>query len=114
MKKSLFVFTAFLILICLSCKQKTDITKEKEAVLKVIQEEGDAYAVNDLNRVYATQIQDATSARLADSIIYKGWSQIKDLYNSYIEQNKNQTDFQNPKNLKENAVIKVVGNCAWV
>ncbi len=116
MKKSLFVFTALIFVICISCEQKTDITKEKEAVLKVVQEEGDAYAVFDLNRIYAIHIQDETATRLADSTIYKGWDKIKALYNSYVEGNKMETDFKNPRNIKENAVVKVTGsgNGAWV
>lgn len=118
MKKSLFVLSALIFLTCFSCKEKIDVGKEKEAILKVLHEEGDAFAVNDLKRVCAVHIQDSTATRLeqgSDSYkIYTGWNDIKKLYESYIKGNSTDSSWKNPKNLKENIIIKVVGNSAWV
>jgi hypothetical protein len=117
MKKSLFVFTALIFLACISCKQKIDISKEKEAVLKVLREEGDAYVVSDMKRIAAIHIQDSIDTRLAqgpDSYkIYKGWNEIQKMYENDIKI-KPDTSLKNPKNLKENIIVKVVGNSAWV
>ena len=118
MKKSLLVLFVLIFLTCLSCKEKIDIVKEKEAILKVLQEEGDAFAVNDLKRIFIVHIQDNTATRLeqgSDSYkIYAGWDEIKKLYESYIKGNSADSAWKNPKNLKKNIVIKVVGNSAWV
>jgi|WetSurSiteA1Bulk_404760.scaffolds.fasta_scaffold23930_2 hypothetical protein len=118
MKKSLFVVLALIFLTCISCKEKIDIEKEKEAVLKVLHEEGDAYAINDLKRVFAVHLQDNTATRLEqgpDSYnIYKGWDEIKKLYESYTERNLADTSYKNSQNLKRNIIIKVVENSAWL
>jgi hypothetical protein len=118
MKKSLFVVLALIFLTCISCKEKIDIEKEKEAIIKVLQEEGDAFAVNDLNRVFAVHLQDNTATRLEqgpDSYnIYKGWNEIKKLYESYTERNLADTSYKNSQNLKGNIIIKVIENSAWL
>jgi hypothetical protein len=99
-------------------KEKVDVTKEKEAILKVLKEEGDAFAVNDFKRIAAVHIGDNTATRLeqgSDSYkIYKGWDEIKKLYDSYIKANTTDSSWKSPKNLKENIIIKVFGNSAWV
>ena len=114
MKKPLFVLSAVILLTCISCKEKIDVAKEKEAVLKVLQEEGDAFAANDLNRLSAIYIQDSTQTRVTSSTIYKGWTEVKKLYEGYIKYNSTDSSWVNPKNIKENVIIKVAGNSAWV
>jgi len=118
MKRSLFVLSALIFLICISCKENIDIAKEKEAILKVLQEEGDAYAASDLKRISAVHIQDSTATRLgqgSDSYkIYKGWNDIKKLYEDNLKIHSTDSSLKNPQNLKENLIIKVVGNSAWV
>jgi len=114
MKRPLFVLSALIFLTCLSCKEKIDVAKEKEAVLKVIQEEGDAFAANDLGRLSALYIQDSTQTRYGSSTIYKGWTEIKKLYEEYIKFNSTDSSWVNPKNIKENIIIKIAGNSAWV
>lgn len=118
MKKLIYVFFAVILLAGTSCKQKIDVTKEKEAVLKVLQEEGDAFAVSDLNRVLAVNIQDSTATRLVQGYggnkIYSGWEEIKKMYEGYFKNFAANSSLKNPKNLKENIIMKVVGNSAWV
>ena len=88
MKKLLFGVSALIFLTLISCEEKIDVAKEKEAVLKVLQEEGDAFAANNLNRISAIHIQDSTLTRLEQGVnsltIYKGWTDIKKLYENYI------------------------------
>lgn len=118
MKKILFVCSALIFFVSISCKEKSDPVKDKEAILKVLQEEGDAFSANDLNRVFATHIQDSTATRLElapDSYkIYGGWNEIENLYKEYSKVNLADSNWRNPKNLKGNIIIKVVGNSAWV
>jgi len=118
MKKFLIALFVLVFLISISCKEKSDPAKDKEAVLKVLQEEGDAFAANDLNRLAAIHIQDSTATRLAQDydtlIIFKGWNEIRTLLEDYIKGNSTDSSWKNPKNLKGNIIIKVVGNSAWV
>jgi ketosteroid isomerase-like protein len=118
MKKLLFAVSAIIFITCISCNEKTDVTKEKEAVLKVLQEEGDAFAANDLDRLSVIYIQDSTQTRLAqgpDAVsVYKGWSALRQLYEDYFKLNSTDSSWVNPKNTKENVIIKVAGNSAWV
>ena len=114
MNKPLLVLSTLIFLTCVSCKEKIDIAKEKEAVLKVLQEEGDAFAANDLSRLSAIYIQDSTQTRVTSSTIYKGWSELKKLYENYIKLNSTDSSWVNPKNIKENIIIKITGNSAWV
>ena len=118
MKKSLLLIFGLIILTCSSCKEKIDIAKEKEAVLKVLREEGDAFVANDLKRISAIHIQDSTQTRLGQgptsATIYKGWDRINRLYENYFKANSTDSSWKNPENLKENLIIKIAGNSAWV
>lgn len=117
MKKNLFTLFALVLLAGTSCQEKIDIEKEKEAIMAVIQEEGDAAAVFDLERLTAVHVQDSLDTRLQTSknnyTIYAGWDEIK----SYIEKawtEMDRTRIENPKNLKENVILKVIDGCAWL
>lgn len=118
MKKSTILIFVLIFLACISCKENIDIAKEKEAILKVLHEEGDAFAKNDLNRLSAIYIQDSTQTRLGLGAtyynLYKGWDEIKNLYQDYIKYNSTDSSWQNPRNFKENLIIKVSGNSAWI
>jgi hypothetical protein len=118
MKKSLVVAFALIFLTCISCKEKIDIEKEKEAVLKVLQEEGDAFAVSDMKRISAVHLQDKTATRLEQGPnsydIYNGWDEINSMYEGYIKSILADSSYKNPHNLKGNIIVKVVGNSAWL
>jgi hypothetical protein len=118
MKKNLITLLYLIFLISTSCQEIIDVKKEKEAILKVLQEEGTAIAAADIERVYSIHIRDSTATRLQIGVdsyqIYSGWNQIKPLLDGYVEYNKNTPDLKNAKNIKENVIIKVVGNSAWV
>ena len=118
MKRSLFEISAFVFLTCLFCKDKIDVAKGEEAVLKVLQEEGDAFAKNDLNRLSAIYIQDSTETRVSLGAtycnLYKGWDKIEELYENYIKVNSTDSSWKNPRNYKENIIMKVAENSAWL
>jgi tetratricopeptide (TPR) repeat protein len=71
-----------------------------------------------LERILAIHIQDSTATRLERGTnsyqIYAGWDTIKKLYESYVKGNITNPSVENQKNLKENVIVKVVGNSAWV
>jgi len=64
MKKYIWVLFAIIILAGTSCQETIDIEKEKNAIIAVIQEEGDAFAANDLDRISAIHIQGLILMRL--------------------------------------------------
>ena len=99
----------------IACQQTVNPELEKEAILAVLEEEGRAYAAKDKDGLYNLFIQDPMSTRL-DYIfrnyqLMEGFEEIKSLYDQYWE---NWTDEGNPRNLKENAIIRVSGKNAWV
>lgn len=114
MKKSVFVFITLLLMAGYSCQEKTDIEKEKAAIIKVLNDEGKTFTANDLEGVFALHIQDQQATRLEGNNIYSGWDEIKPLYEDYIERNKNDTTYHNSRNIKENIILKVTGNTAWL
>jgi len=113
MKNYLSILITIVIFAGLSCQQNADVEKEKEAVLKVLQEEGDEFAAFNKERVYEIHIQDETAIRVAESTVLTGWDEIKALYENYFSYWQADT-ITNLRNLKENVVAKVNGNSAWV
>jgi hypothetical protein len=114
MKKNLCLLIAFLFLSCYSCQEKIDMEKEKAAVIEVLKDEGSTFAANDLEGVFALHVQDTLATRLDGYRIYKGWDEIKSLYESYAAGNMQDTAWKNPRNIKENIICKVTGNTAWL
>ena len=114
MKKTSFIFIAVSLLACYSCQEKIDVEKEKAAIIEVLNAEGSAFAANDLERVFALHVQDELATRLDGYRIYRGWDEIKSLYESYLAGNIQDTSWKNPRNIKENVILKVTGNTAWL
>lgn len=116
MKKILLTLITLSIL-AISCQEKIDVEIEKEAIMKVNQEEGDAFAAGDLERMYAIYVQDESCLRLTGfsdnkADLISGWDQVKAYYDNMIERNKN-IDWKG-KNIKENVIVNVAGNSAWL
>ena len=112
MKKYLFVLIAFSFLAGASCQEKIDIEKEKEAIIKVLYEEGERFNAFDLEGITALHITDESATRY-NGEVYSGWDDIESLYKGYIARNKVIGD-NNSRNEKDNILIKVTGNNAWV
>ena len=110
--KKLIILSLFLTC-CFVCNAQTNNEKEKEAIKKVLLDEAKFFAANDAENLLSLHVQDSTDARLAGTNLYVGWDNIKALLNRYIDRNKKNTTFQNPRNKKENLIIKVNGNSAW-
>ena len=118
MKKIIFSFLALSLIAGSSCQEKIDIEKEKEAIMAVLQERGDAMIENDMERLFAIHVQDSLDTRLDYPLdennytIYAGWDEIKSLFESWAEMDR--TGFEDAKNWKENVILKVIDDCAWL
>ena len=119
MKKIIFSILALSLIAGSSCQEKIDIEKEKEAIMAVLQERGDAMVTRDMERLFAIHVQDSLDTRLDyptsgenNYTIYAGWDEIKSLFESWAEMDR--TGFEDTKNWKENVILKVIDDCAWL
>ena len=113
-----FIYLCVIALIAgTSCQQKIDVEKEKEAIMKVIQTESESARDADYEGLVGCYIQDESNTRLTvsqDSYkIYSGWDQSSALLESLVKANEGY-DYSGIKISKENAIIKVMGNTAWL
>ena len=110
----LTLFTAISVSL-VSCNQTIDTEKEKAAIIAALQEEGDAFSTGDMNRIAGAHTANALDTRLGfdgnDVQLYKGWDEIKALYEEYL---KGRPADASTKNSKENAIIKINNSSAWV
>jgi ketosteroid isomerase-like protein len=108
-------FILMMIPFFISCQQSVNLEQQKEAILAVLDTEGQAFAAKDKERLYGLFVQDALNTRLdyisREYQLMEGFEAIKSLYEQYWG---NWTTEGNPRNLKENAIIRVSGNNAWV
>ena len=62
------------------CQETFDPEKEKDAIIKVINEETDTYLARDFDAMYATHLQDSLNIRLtagADNYVFvEGWENV--------------------------------------
>ena len=87
---------------------------EEKAVIKVLKEEGDTFAKHNWDALSALHVRDETAVRMAGvENVIQGWDNIQSLLQGYIDRNRT-NPVKNPVNLKENIVIKVTGNTAWL
>ena len=117
MKIFLGTILAILIFAGTSCQRAVNVEKEKEAILAVLQEEGDAVIAQDKDRLFALHVQDDLETRLElgeyGFSTYKGWDEVGALLGDWIDSD-GEVAGENPVNTKENMVIKVTGNTAWL
>ena len=116
MKKYFLLFAAIMLIAGTSCQQKVDIEKEKEAIMKVVQAESETARNGDVDGLKSCYIQDEYNTRLnvgrESYNIITGWEQLGEMFGPFEE--NAQGDFGNLIISKENAVIKVMGNTAWL
>lgn len=115
----IIVGTIFVLLVFaqISCQQAVDIEKEKEAIMAVLHEEGEAALAKDMERMFALHVQDETETRLEmgqyGHTRYNGWEEVKGLLGDYLG-GEGELGGDNPVNTRDNVVIKVNGNTAWL
>lgn len=107
----LFIIT---VLIGTSCQPKVNLDKEKEAIMAVLQEESDGLKTMDKDRIFATHIQGSEEIRVELGVYgystYQGWDKIEALIGDYVEDGQPMA----LENSKENVILKVTGNSAWL
>lgn len=115
MKKKLLVPFVTMLILGTSCQQNVNVEKEKEAIMAVLQEEADAIKAMDKERVFAVHMKDSYETRLELGIygynVLQGWDEVGVLLGDVAE---NGLGVENPVNSKENVILKVTGNSAWV
>jgi len=113
MKVSSLSVLATVVLISLSCRQSNP-EKEQESILSVLSEESAATLAGDFEKYRATHIQDDLETRIEMGIygyrVYKGWEEVSREMSDYIEGHPG----GNVVNRKENVIIKVTNNTAWL
>jgi len=67
MKKVILAVAVLLLTVVTFGQKKTVVEKEKEAIMKVIQEEMDAFDARDYDRLSKTSVQDETFTRVQAS-----------------------------------------------
>jgi ketosteroid isomerase-like protein len=117
MKKSLLVLSACILMAGSSCQKKIDIEKEKEAVKSVIQQEVDAFMSKDMEKLTSFYIKDELNTRLQETCsvehpIYKGWNNVQSFLETLMKGDNPANT--NVKNSKEDFIVKIKGDCAWV
>ena len=105
---------ALILLAGTSCQKTVNVEKEKEAIMALLQEETDATIAMDLDRIFALHVQDDMETRLELGVYgfntFQGWDEIKMLFEDAI----GGWEVENPVNSKENVIIKVTPNSAWL
>lgn len=114
MKKYFLPLFLMVLIVGTACQPKVNVEKEKEAILAVLEEESNALEAMDKDRVYATHLQGDEEMRWELGVygyrLYEGWEEITSLLGDYLDG----TQENNLKISKENVLIKVVGNAAWL
>lgn len=106
-------------LFTISCGDKVDVEKDKEAIIKVIEDETAAYYEQDFDRLSKTYVQDETNVRLTayKSHYYhlNGWQAVGDSLKSSIDKwtEDEWGKFKNFECKKSNYKIKVYPKSAW-
>lgn len=109
------VLAAFLFLS--ACQQSFDIEKEKEAIIKVINAETEAYLDRDFEAMFETHLQDSLNMRLtagADNYVFlEGWEDVS----KHMTGNQTEDDLRTDLHIKvekSNYRMKVYPDAAFV
>ena len=117
MKSYLTVISIILVLMVVGCQQSIDIDKEKEAIIKVINEETAAYVNYDFEALAKTHLHDTMSLRLTagrDNYVFlEGWVEVAEYLKQSIE-GEEAPENRNVMVKKSNYRIKVYPQSAWV
>ena len=99
------------------CEPAFDLEKEKAAIIKVINQETDAYLERDFETMYATHVHDSLNMRLtigADNFVYvEGWEEVS----KHMSGDETEDDLGSDLNItveKSNYRMRVYPNSALV
>ncbi len=117
MKKSILAWFILPLLGIFSCQEKpVDLNAEKAAILETIQKESEYARDGKFQEFTDLYVHDDYNTRITTMndtlVITKGWANIYDLM-EYIQE-RDSTEFHSIAISKENPIVKVTGNTAWV
>jgi len=116
-----FLFTLVGISLILSCQtavqpEEVDVAREKEAIMALLNAEAKAAAELDIDTIIAMHVQDEEDSRLQmgreSYTIYNGWKEVEALFESWRDMDM--SNVTNIRNSKENVILKVGNNWAWL
>jgi hypothetical protein len=116
MKRYCLLLFAFILIAGSSCQKKVDIEKEKQAIMAVVKAESEDARIGNVDGLISCYIQDEYNTRLNvnadDYKIITGWDKLAPLFKGLAPS----TEYDTTKIsfTKENAVIKIMGNTAWL
>lgn len=117
MKTLLGTILGILLVVGTSCQQAVNVEKEKEAILAVLKEESAATLAQDEERVFALHVKDDMETRLELGVYgfntYEGWDEVGSLLSDALG-GAGELINANAVNRKENVILKVTGNAAWL
>ena len=100
-----------------SCKQAVDVEKDKEAILALLNAEGEALMAKDKDRLFDFYVQDDLTTRLELGEYgynrYEGWEEVGGLLGDFLSGEGSGLG-ADAVNKKENVIIKVTGSTAWL
>jgi hypothetical protein len=116
MKRYYLLLFALILIAGSSCQKKIDIEKEKQAIMAVVKAESEAARLGNPDGLMSCYIQDEYNTRLNvnadDYKIITGWDKLAPLFKEYTP--NPEVDTTKISFTKENAVIKIMGNTAWL
>ncbi len=114
MRKFLLPLFGIILLAGTSCQNRINVEKEEEALLEVLSKEAKAFMAGDMEAVFALHTQDKLETRLELGAYgyntFKGWDEIKTL----LVDAAPGMQHSGAVNVKENVIIKVMQNSAWL
>lgn len=117
MRYSILCFAVVLAMAFTSCEQPLDFEEEKAAIIKVINQETNAYLERDFEAVFATHVHDSMNIRLtagADNYVFlEGWDEVA----KHLSGDETEDDLSPGLNIsveKSNYRMKIYPNSAWV
>ena len=103
------------LLFSVSCATEVDLEAEKEAIIEILNLEGSAFVDRDMEQIMALHVNDSLSLRMEGTqTMIMGYDEIKAMYQRYIDSFDGDESPQNPVNIKENIIVKVFDNTAWL
>lgn len=112
MKLSLFSVIIMMVIIGFSCQPDTE--KEKEAIMAVLKAESDALVAGDFESFKALHTQNELETRIEMGVygynVIKGWDRISAFIGDFMKAGPH----EGIENTKENCIVEVNGQSAWV
>lgn len=100
-----------------SCQRAVDVEKEKEAIMALLKAESDAVLNGDMEFVNKNYVHDELTTRLEMGQYgynrYEGWQSVEKLIGDFLE-GEGGLGGDNAVNRKENVLLKITGNTAWL